>query len=123
MNISGDDPNDEPTEEEVAAHELQVYLQGKADAFDKLCNERHEEGATRYGALTFLENDVLRMMLEELADTANYCRMQGIKLLLLQDRLEAQLGEERGFEAGEDGSIQLGFQSFMGTKKAGWVKP
>lgn len=98
-----------------AVEELQDYLNDKAKAFDKLCVERHEEGATRYGSTTFLENDVVRMMLEELADTTNYCRMQAIKLMVLQDRLEAQL-EEQSMVEGD----QLGFKSFKGTKDVGW---
>lgn len=100
------------------AAEVEEYLNAKADQFDKLCDERHEAGQQEYGALTFLGNDVLRMMLEELADTVNYCRMQSIKLLVLQEQLETQLSEGMGFKTGDD--IQIGFQSFKGTKDAGW---
>jgi hypothetical protein len=101
--------------QEKAVDEIQDYLNSKAVAFDKLCVDRHEDGAARYGATTFLENDVVRMMLEELADTANYCRMQAIKLLVLQDRLEAQL-EEQNMVEGDN----LGFKQFKGTKNVGW---
>lgn len=98
--------------------ELEDYLNEKVDAFDRLCDERHQEGQNEYGALSFLGNDVLRMMLEELADTVNYCRMQAIKLLILQEQLESQMSEGMGFKHGED--LQIGFESFKGTKDAGW---
>lgn len=97
---------------------LATLLQAKSDQFDKLCAERHEAGAAEYGALTFLGNDVVRMMAEELADTANYCRMQFIKLMVLQDMLEAEF---EGKADGE-GNITIGVQSFKGTGDKGWQK-
>jgi hypothetical protein len=106
--------------------EFAEYLNEKASEFDALCAERHEAGAKEYGAVTFLGNDVVRMMLEELADTANYCRMQGVKLLMLQEHLEADLFEKEnmsGFNQGGDtDNIQIGFEAFKGTKDVGWRK-
>lgn len=117
MNINTDDPNDDPTQEEIDAHELEMALNDLALRFDQLCQARHEAGAAEYGVLTFLGNDVIRMMLEELADTANYCRMQAIKLMLLQNRFEDQaIGSE--LVTGDD--IEIGFQAFKGTKDVGW---
>lgn len=87
--------------------------------FDQLCQERHEAGQQEYGQFTFLENDVTRMMMEELADTANYCRMQFIKLMLLQTQLEAELLEKFGSED-EDVKVNLGAQAFKGVGKVGW---
>lgn len=86
--------------------------------FDLLCRERHAEGAKEYGAFTFVENDVVRMMAEELADTANYCRMQFIKLLFLQEMLEEKLHAE-GITGASD-EITIGINSFKGTKDVGW---
>jgi hypothetical protein len=93
---------------------IEVY----SASFDKLCQERHEGGLAEYGAFTFMGNDVVRMMMEELADTANYCRMQFIKLMMLQHALEEQtesLGDE-------EQNITIGLESFRGTKDVGWVK-
>lgn len=99
------------------AKQFVVLMQEYSDAFDKLCQKRHEAGAAEYGALTFIGNDVVRMMCEELADTANYCRMQFVKLMLLQEVLVDTLGE-RPFPTPE-GDITIGSQSFRGTK-GGW---
>ncbi len=79
------------------------------DDFNLLVQERHTAGQIEYGTFTFLGNDVVRMMLEELADTVNYATMQGIKLLILQKRLEAD-------------QIPLGIKAFKGTKDVGWKK-
>lgn len=81
-----------------------------SEAFDKLMEERHAVGAAEYGHFTFLGNDVVRMMMEELADTANYCRMQFIKLMMLQHVMEDTLGEDS----------PMGAQAFKGTSEVGW---
>lgn len=90
-----------------------------SELFDNLCAERHTEGQGKYGKLTFLGNDVVRMMLEELADTANYCRYQAIKLMLLQEALERQIAGSGLIEDGEE-QIMLGVQAFKGVKDVGW---
>src|SRR3954454_11289408 len=76
--------------------------------FDEMCMRRHTLGAEEYGMFTFLENDVMRMLLEELIDVSNYARMQFIKFILLQENLEEILGPEK-----------LGAQAFKATG-AGW---
>lgn len=116
MNINGD----ELTPEEIEAYELEGYMNEKAEEFDTLAAERHQAGADLYGPITFLGNDVIRMMLEELADTTNYCRMQAVKLMILQDRLETELGSKLG--PMQSDNIEMGFQSFKGTKDVGWKK-
>lgn len=93
-------------------------IEDAAQTFDELCRQRHEKGMLEYGQFTFLENDVVRMMLEELADTTNYCRMQGIKLLLLQTILEEELEQKLGKGEQKD-SITIGIKSFKGTGE-GW---
>lgn len=85
--------------------------------FDRLAQERHLVGAKEYGVISFLGNDVMRMMMEELADTANYCRMQFIKLMMLQQMLEEDpniIQEPLNFGADKG--------SFKGTGDAGWQK-
>ena len=59
------------------------------------------------------------MMLEELADTSNYCRMQAIKLLMLQEILEQELDDKLSMDTGER-DINFGAQAFKGTKDVGW---
>lgn len=104
MNINTDNPDDEPTEEELEKHEFEDYLNDKAHQFNDLCQERHEN------EIDFLEGDVLQNLLNTLADTSNYCRKQAVKLLILQDNLSDQLGTNLGKKTGDD--IQIGAQSF-----------
>lgn len=81
-------------------------------AFDTLAQERHLHGQKEYGVVTFLGNDVVRMMMEELADTSNYCRMQFIKLMMLQHMIENDetLPTQKGTNTG----------LFKGTGEVGW---
>ena len=95
-------------------------IQEYSEAFDKLCQERHDAGAAEYGQFTFLENDVVRMMMEELADTANYCRMQFIKLMMMQHILEEDLAQ-KGI-GNDEGEITLGIKAFKGVGETGWDK-
>lgn len=85
--------------------------------FDDLCQKRHEAGVAEYGQFTFMGNDVIRMMMEELADTTNYCRMQFIKLMFLQTALEDDLTNSGKVD--ENDNITIGVQSFKGAKR-GW---
>jgi hypothetical protein len=98
-------------ESELFAEAMQHF----SDKFDDLCAERHKAGQAEYGAFTFLGNDVIRMMMEELADTSNYCRMQFIKLMFLQ----AHLANELEDVVDEDETINIGLKAFKGTK-TGW---
>ena len=92
-----------------AEKDLIEEINAAVEAFQYLISERHRDGAERYGEITFLGNDVVRMMLEELANTVNYCTMQAVKLLILQKKLE---------ESGQ--ATEMGITSFEGTKKVGW---
>lgn len=87
--------------------------------FENLCLMRHEEGQDKYGKFTFLGNDVTRMMIEELADTVNYCRYQAVKLLLLQTMLENEL-EDKGVTGEGKDEITIGVKAFKGVKDVGW---
>lgn len=100
------------------AKDLLTLVEGYAQAFDHLCNERHKAGAAEYGNFTFLENDVIRMMAEELADTSNYCRMQFIKLMMLQAIIEDELVER----SDSGGNITIGVKAFKGAGEMGWKK-
>jgi hypothetical protein len=110
--------------DEKAAEQMDVRIfQEFSNAFDTLTQQRHEAGAEEYGHLTFIGNDVIRMMAEELADTANYCRYQFIKLMMLQELLEDELSAK-----GLDGEVKLGgqkaaFQGFKGVGEVGWQRP
>jgi hypothetical protein len=120
MEINTDDPNDEPTQEEVEAHQLLEIMNEYSQQFYTLAQERHLTGAARYGELTFLENDVVRMMAEELADTANYCRMQFIKLMFINNMLVEKIQEAGLSDDAEE--IGIGVKAFKGTKDTGWGK-
>lgn len=97
----------------VAEAEVANEMQRMSDLFDNLCFVRHQAGQKEYGKYTFLGNDVIRMMVEELADTANYCRYQAIKLMILQQRLTEQ------FEGnGEEQMEELGINTFRGAGRA-----
>lgn len=103
----------EPVDNEALVDKINEITQ----QWDKLCLERHEAGAAEYGLFTFLGNDVIRMMAEELADTANYCRMQFIKIMLLGEYLAGDL-DERGIT----GAVTIGLTSFKGTGETGWSR-
>lgn len=94
--------------------ELEIFQQ-LSEAFDHLCQERHNEGQKEYGVFTFMGNDVIRMMIEELADACNYARYQAIKLMLLQGFLEKEL-EKRGISEVD----MAQFKPFQGTSETGW---
>lgn len=103
---------------ETNAEALVEAIEKFSEDFSRLCQERYDAGAEEYGHLTFIGNDVIRMMMEELADTANYCHMQFIKLSLLQAMLE----DETAGLSQDGGTITIGVQSFKGTGSAGWRK-
>jgi hypothetical protein len=86
-------------------------------SFNALRMERHTTGEAKYGHNTFLGNDVIRMMLEEMADMANYIEYQAAKLMLLQQQLE----KDPRLIALADGQqqITIGIEAFKGTG-AGW---
>lgn len=65
-------------------------IQALSEEFDNLCRARHEMGASEYGPTKFLQNNMFDMMVEELADMANYARYQSIKIRLIQKQLPNQ---------------------------------
>lgn len=98
--------------------ELAGLLAQFAEEFHQLRTNRHGFGQEKYGKLTFLGNDVIRMMIEELADMCNYAEYQYIKLRLLQLALEE---DPRIKNLSDDGkNITIGIEAFRGTG-AGWT--
>lgn len=104
--------------ERTADQIIDILTEGEV-LFNQLCEERHLEGQKKYGEFTFLENDVIRMTMEELADTSNYCRMQFMKLHLLQKVIAEQT---EGFFADGKQEMTIGVTAFKGTKDVGWKK-
>lgn len=104
-------------QKEQSAKVMAAAMQEKSDLFDELCKRRWEAGAEEYGPFTFLGNDIIRMMAEEMADIANYNRMQFIKIMLLAEMLEDELADK----ADPEGNITIGVKSFKGTGE-GWNK-
>jgi hypothetical protein len=102
------------------AEELAAMVTAFSEQFDMLCQERHDVGEEKYGVATYLGNDVIRMMLEELADTANYCRYQSVKLMILQNHLDQLLNEK--LTPDEQDNLTIGVEAFKGTKDVGWQK-
>lgn len=70
-----------------------MVLQDLSDEFDRLCAERHEAGAEKYGPLKFAGADTLEEALQEVLDMANYVRYTYIKLRLLQMSVENIIGD------------------------------
>jgi hypothetical protein len=106
----------------TSEEDLAKLFQSLSDDFDTLCRERHEAGAVEYGTLTFVGNDVIRMMMEEMADTANYARYQYIKLMLLQNFLVEKL-TELGVTEITLPTVDVNFKGdFKGVADMGWSK-
>lgn len=114
------DDNDQQTETETVEFVNLINHFGRE--FEDLCVARHDEGQVKYGKFTFLGNDIVRMMAEELADVANYARYQYVKLMLLQKALEEHL-EGTGFVAEGQEEVTIGVQAFKGVKDVGWQQP
>lgn len=105
---------------ELPSAEFVASIEQAEGMFDRMCAERMEKGRTDYGALAFLGNDVVRMLMEELVDIANYSRMQFVKLAILQGQFEDLL-VEKGVTPTEAGDIGIGFNSFKGVGE-GWQR-
>jgi hypothetical protein len=106
------DQSSQPTTEAV---DITEAITEASNAFDELCQQRHNLGAEQYGSFTFLGNDTVRMMLEELADVQNYIRYHSIKLILLQSLMEEQVPADTAVNVG------MGIGAFKGTS-FGWEK-
>jgi hypothetical protein len=77
--------------------------------FDSLCQERHLQGESEYGHLTFLENNTIAMLLEELIDAANYARYTFISIVLAAQRAGVPT------DSGAGHNLNLGPKSFTPT--------
>lgn len=94
--------------------DIQDLIADAATQFIELAAARLTKGQEQYGDFAFMENDVIRMMQEELIDIANYAQMQFIKLSLLQAYLVTRLGTDQAVSLDE-----IGIGTFKGTKE-GW---
>jgi hypothetical protein len=67
-------------------------INGYSDSFDEECQARHKMGAEKYGPVAFLspDNDLIRMLQEELVDASNYCRYLYIRLSLIHNLMAAR---------------------------------
>lgn len=74
--------------------DLADLIQKASDDFDRRTSERHEMGAQKYGPLKFLGANVIEEAMEELLDLSNYARYMYIKLALMNERIDEELGEE-----------------------------
>lgn len=73
-------------EDNLAGKKVQVsaaLIQQLSDAFDQLCQDRHELGQEKYGPVRFFEINTLQEAMFEVADLANYARYAYIKLGLI----------------------------------------
>jgi hypothetical protein len=55
--------------------------------FDRLTQQRHDDGEQKYGPGTWLGIDTLQHAIDEVLDLANYARFTYIKLRMLQDQI------------------------------------
>jgi hypothetical protein len=55
-----------------------------SDEFDVRCQERHNMGATQYGAFAFLGKDMMEEAMFEVLDLSNYARYSYIKMRMMQ---------------------------------------
>jgi hypothetical protein len=90
-----------------------------AQLFDELSEKffalRQTRMAQQKDPFGFLSDDVIMAMMETLADIANMCDMQFVKLALLQSSLSEDL-KEKGVE---DGQVNVGLGAFQ-SSSAHW---
>jgi len=98
--------------------ELIEVMQELASDFDQMCDDRWAMGAQQYGQFAFLGNDMIQFMIEELADTVNYCRAQAIKLRLLQQAL-VESEAFKSLDVDGDGNTIMKTTSFKPTREWG----
>lgn len=76
--------SDEQTELTPEQRALIEEINDLSIEFGNLCQQRHMDGAAKYGAFAFMGKDMIREAGEELADLANYARYAYIKLRLME---------------------------------------
>jgi hypothetical protein len=87
---------------DVSVEEITVA----SNMFDDLCLKRHEGGAEEYGPFAFLKNDMIKMMIEEMCDVANYARYEFIKLVILDKKLSETLEQNEDFRRHSEEPLQ-----------------
>lgn len=100
--------------EEPTPEKIQHY----SNEFDAMCQERHAMGAKKYGEGTWQDNDLARMMQEEIVDLANYARYAFIKVALLAE--VGNLNPPSTFVSEGEIKPTLGYAAFLpGNKTEG----
>lgn len=94
-------------EEAEQQFQLTVLVNQLSAEFDMACQQRHNEGATKYGPFAFMGKDMMQEAMDEVLDLSNYARYCYIKLRMMQLTLKEHQQE---FEAWR--------QSMMAAKEA-----
>lgn len=85
------------TDEQIDAHlELTQTVNQLSAEFNQLCQQRHIDGAQKYGSFSFLGKNMIQEAGAELADLCNYARYCYIKLRLMELQIASHAEE---FEA------------------------
>jgi hypothetical protein len=90
---------------------LSEYLQEKSDQFSALCQELQNEKVGEE-VFAFLEEDVVGLMMKQMAELSNLAREQYIKLSILQDQLSDMFTVKNLAEP--DGDLQIGWPKKKG---------
>jgi predicted negative regulator of RcsB-dependent stress response len=65
-----------------------ALIQSLTDAFDAMCQDKHDMGAKKYGPVKFMKVNSISEAMEELVDMSNYVRYTWIKFALLKAEAE-----------------------------------
>lgn len=92
-NVTSDNITDQQIDDHLQLAQLVNTLSAE---FDQICIQRHNDGAVKYGAFSFMGKDMLEEAIAEVADLANYARYAYIKIRMMQLTLQQHMEE---FEA------------------------
>jgi hypothetical protein len=73
---------------------LAQLINAANNEYDERTQERHDEGADKYGPLKFLTVNTLEEAMQEVLDLGNYARYTYIRLWLLNHMLDDAYGED-----------------------------
>ena len=78
---------------DMVKQQVANLIEEASNEFDRLCQERHERGAEKYGPLKFLTANTLEEAMEEVLDLGNYARYTYIRLYMLNAQLDEKFGD------------------------------
>jgi hypothetical protein len=84
-------PDDIALEQLVTTQELEEL----SDLYEEVCKARHAMGAQKYGPIDFMNNNIAKMLLEELVDIGNYSRYLFIKVSIMVKLLDIMKDQEQ----------------------------